>query len=139
MNYYASDKFISVYLLIRCGYSVTFFTTSCKLSNKGSLYFQIDCGNPSSSKIWINGVLDFYRVSTRLFTSCWTDQTHFTNYSVSAGGDVYYAVDEFYKYDTLKSETPGIMKGTNVLSGCSCLTAFSIAVTNSEEAGLAFP
>lgn len=72
--------------------------------------FEIQCGNPSYSKIWVNDVLDFYRVSNGgLFYSCWTTQMHFVNYSASAGGDVHLAVDNFFKYDNTKP-TEGIIQ-----------------------------
>lgn len=66
--------------------------------------FEIVTGTPSSTKIWVNGNLDFYRVSNGgLWDNIWLGQCHFVNYSNSANGDVYLAVDNFYKYDTVKT------------------------------------
>lgn len=68
---------------------------------------EIVCGNPSSSKIWIDGNLDFYRVNNgTMFNECYTSQLHFVNYNLSSGGDVYLGIDNFYKYDTVKPTVP---------------------------------
>lgn len=64
---------------------------------------EIDCGNPASVKIWINNVLDFYRIfNGQNFHSC-SGQILFTNVSGSCGGDFYLGIDNFHKYDSLKT------------------------------------
>jgi hypothetical protein len=70
-----------------------------------NLEIEVVCGNPAHVKIWVNGELDFYKTfaGENFFVGGGNPKFwYLTNYSDSAGGNVYLAVDEFYKYDSPK-------------------------------------